>query len=316
LDEFWNNLVNAKESVSFFTDEELKASGFDDQLLQHPGYVKAKGIIEDSDMFDADFFQYSSREAELMDPQFRLLHECAWEALEDAGCDPERTTGKIGVYAGTSPNLEWITRFAGKLDGAEQFSSMLLNDREFFSTQLAYKLNLHGPSITMQTACSTSLVNIGAACQALQSGACDAALAGGVTVSTPLRSGYVYQDGMIQSPDGHCRPFDHDAGGTVFGDGAGIIVLKRYEDAVKEGHTIHAVIKGVGMNNDGSRKVGFTAPSVEGQAEVLKNAYENAGVDPETVGYIEAHGTGTKMGDPIEIEALSQVFKSDSNRVS
>lgn len=311
LDEFWNNLVNAKESVSFFTDEELKASGIDDQLLQHPGYVKAKGIIEDSDMFDADFFQYSSREAELMDPQFRLLHECAWEALEDAGCDPERTTGKIGVYAGTSPNLEWITRFAGKLDGAEQFSSMLLNDREFFSTQLAYKLNLHGPSITMQTACSTSLVNIGAACQALQSGACDAALAGGVTVSTPLRSGYVYQDGMIQSSDGHCRPFDHDAGGTVFGDGAGIIVLKRYKDAVKEGHTIHAVIKGVGINNDGSRKVGFTAPSVEGQAEVLKNAYENAGVDPETVGYIEAHGTGTKMGDPIEIEALSQVFKSD-----
>ncbi|MFB0637652.1 beta-ketoacyl synthase N-terminal-like domain-containing protein [Bacillus rugosus] len=311
LDEFWNNLVNGKESISFFTDEELKASGIDDQLLQHPDYVKAKGIIKDSDMFDADFFQYSSREAELMDPQFRLLHECAWEALEDAGCNPERTTGKIGVYTGTSPNLEWITRFAGKLDGTEQFSSMLLNDREFFSTQLAYKLNLHGPSITMQTACSTSLVNIGAACQALQNGACDAALAGGVTVSTPLRSGYVYQDGMIQSPDGHCRPFDEDAGGTVFGDGAGIVVLKRYEDAVKEGHTIYAVIKGVGMNNDGSRKVGFTAPSVEGQAEVLKNAYENAGIDPNTVGYIEAHGTGTKMGDPIEMEALSQVFKSD-----
>lgn len=311
LDEFWNNLVNGKESISFFTDEELKASGIDDQLLQHPDYVKAKGIIEDSDMFDADFFQYSSREAELMDPQFRLLHECAWEALEDAGCNPERTTGKIGVYTGTSPNLEWITRFAGKLDGTEQFSSMLLNDREFFSTQLAYKLNLHGPSITMQTACSTSLVNIGAACQALQNGACDAALAGGVTVSTPLRSGYVYQDGMIQSPDGHCRPFDEDAGGTVFGDGAGIVVLKRYEDAVKEGHTIYAVIKGVGMNNDGSRKVGFTAPSVEGQAEVLKNAYENAEIDPNTVGYIEAHGTGTKMGDPIEMEALSQVFKSD-----
>ncbi|MBL3648685.1 type I polyketide synthase [Bacillus sp. RHFS10] len=311
LDEFWKNLVNGKESISFFTDEELKASGMDDQLLKHPNYVKAKGILEDPDRFDADFFQYSSREAELMDPQFRLLHECAWEALEDAGCDPERTTGKIGVYTGTSPNLEWITRFAGKLDGTEQFSSMLLNDREFFSTQLAYKLNLHGPSITMQTACSTSLVNIGAACQALQNGACDAALAGGVTVSTPLRSGYVYQDGMIQSPDGHCRPFDEEAGGTVFGDGAGIVVLKRYEDAVKEGHTIYTVIKGVGMNNDGSRKVGFTAPSVEGQTEVLKNAYENAGIDPNTVGYIEAHGTGTKMGDPIEIEALSQVFKSD-----
>ncbi|MGN9863925.1 beta-ketoacyl synthase N-terminal-like domain-containing protein [Bacillus swezeyi] len=311
LDEFWDNLVSGKESISFFTDEELKSSGVDEQLLKHPGFVKAKGIIEDSDMFDADFFQYSSREAELMDPQFRLLHECAWEALEDGGCDPERFKGKIGVYTGTSPNLEWITRFAGHLDETEQFSSMLLNDREFFSTQLAYKLNLHGPSITMQTACSTSLVNIGAACQALQNGACDTALAGGVTVSTPQRSGYVYQDGMIQSPDGHCRPFDAEAGGTVFGDGAGIVLLKRYEDAVKEGCTIHAVIKGIGINNDGNRKVGFTAPSVEGQADVVKEAYKNAEIDPATVGYIEAHGTGTKMGDPIEIEALSQVFRSE-----
>lgn len=308
LDEFWNILINGEETIRHFTDEELKKAGTDERLLKHPDFVKAKGIIDECDKFDADFFQYSAREAELMDPQLRLLLECAWEALEDAGCDPERTEGSIGVYTGTSPNLDWISRFAGKLGGAEQFSVMLLNDREFFSTQLAYKLNLHGPSITMQTACSTSLVNIGAACQALQNGACGTAIAGGVTVSTPLKTGYVHQDGMIQSKDGHCRPFDCDAGGTVFGDGAGIVVLKRYEDAVKEGHTIHAVIKGIGINNDGGRKAGFTAPSVEGQAEVLKQAYRAAGIQPASVGYIEAHGTGTKMGDPIEIEALSQVF--------
>ncbi|MBY8914126.1 acyltransferase domain-containing protein [Bacillus sp. YC2] len=314
LDEFWNMLINGEETIRHFTDDELKKAGTDEQLLKHPDFVKAKGIIDNCDKFDADFFQYSAREAELMDPQLRLLHECAWEALEDAGCDPDRTEGSIGVYTGTSPNLDWISRFAGKLGGAEQFSAMLLNDREFFSTQLAYKLNLHGPSITMQTACSTSLVNIGAACQALQNGACSTAIAGGVTVSTPLKTGYVHQDGMIQSRDGHCRPFDRDAGGTVFGDGAGIVVLKRYEDAVKEGHTIHAVIKGIGINNDGGRKAGFTAPSVEGQAEVLKQAYQAAGIQPASVGYIEAHGTGTKMGDPIEVEALSQVFQHAAPR--
>ncbi|SFI32157.1 MULTISPECIES: type I polyketide synthase [unclassified Bacillus (in: firmicutes)] len=308
LEEFWNNLVQGKESISFFNDEELKASGVDENLMKHPNFVNAKGIVENIDMFDADFFQYSSREAELMDPQFRLLHECAWEALEDGGCDPERVNGKIGVFTGTSPNFEWINRSAANLKGTEQFSSMLLNDREFFSTQLAYKLNLHGPSITMQTACSTSLVNIGMACQALLNGSCDAALAGGITVGIPHKSGYIYQDGMIQSPDGHCRPFDGDAKGTVFGDGAGIVLLKRYEDAVKEGHTIHAVIKGIGINNDGSRKVGFTAPSVEGQADAIREAYKSANIDPQTIGYIETHGTGTQMGDPIEIEALGHVF--------
>lgn len=196
-----------------------------------------------------------------MDPQFRLLHECAWEALEDAGCDPDRMAGKIGVYTGTSPNHEWLTRFAHQMEATEQFSAMLLNDREFFSTQLSYKLNLHGPSVTMQTACSTSLVNIGMACQALLNQECDAALAGGVTVSSPENIGYIYQDGMIQSKDGHCRPFDQEASGTIFGDGAGIVLLKRYEDAMRDGNPIHAVIKGVGVNNDGSRKAGFTAPS-------------------------------------------------------
>ncbi|PCK22815.1 polyketide synthase [Bacillus pumilus] len=309
LEDFWQRLVNGDEMIHFFTEEELKKAGLDAAVYQHPNFIGAKGRLQDIEGFDADFFNYSAREAELMDPQFRLLHECAWEALEDAGCDPDRMAGKIGVYTGTSPNHEWLTRFAHQMDATEQFSAMLLNDREFFSTQLSYKLNLHGPSVTMQTACSTSLVNIGVACQALLNQECDAALAGGVTVSSPENIGYIYQDGMIQSKDGHCRPFDQGASGTIFGDGAGIVLLKRYEDAVRDGSPIHAVIKGVGMNNDGNRKAGFTAPSVEGQAEVLKETYEKSGIDPASIGYLEAHGTGTKMGDPIEVSALSQVFK-------
>ncbi len=309
LEDFWQRLVNGEEMIHFFTEEELKKAGLDASVYQHPNFIGAKGRLQEIEGFDADFFNYSAREAELMDPQFRLLHECAWEALEDAGCDPDRMAGKIGVYTGTSPNLEWLTRFAHQMEATEQFSAMLLNDREFFSTQLSYKLNLHGPSVTMQTACSTSLVNIGMACQALLNQECDAALAGGVTVSSPENIGYIYQDGMIQSKDGHCRPFDQEASGTIFGDGAGIVLLKRYEDARRDGNPIHAVIKGVGVNNDGSRKAGFTAPSVEGQAEVLKETYEKSGIDPASIGYVEAHGTGTKMGDPIEVSALSQVFK-------
>lgn len=309
LEDFWQRLVNGEEMIHFFTEEELKKAGLDASVYQHPNFIGAKGRLQEIEGFDADFFNYSAREAELMDPQFRLLHECAWEALEDAGCDPDRMAGKIGVYTGTSPNHDWLTRFAHQMEATEQFSAMLLNDREFFSTQLSYKLNLHGPSVTMQTACSTSLVNIGMACQALLNEECDAALAGGVTVSSPENIGYIYQDGMIQSKDGHCRPFDQEASGTIFGDGAGIVLLKRYEDAVRDGNPIHAVIKGVGVNNDGSRKAGFTAPSVEGQAEVLKETYEKSGIDPASIGYVEAHGTGTKMGDPIEVSALSQVFK-------
>ncbi|WP_236832220.1 type I polyketide synthase [Bacillus pumilus] len=309
LEDFWQRLVDGEEMIHFFTEEELKKAGLDASVYEHPNFIGAKGRLQEIEGFDADFFNYSAREAELMDPQFRLLHECAWEALEDAGCDPDRMAGKIGVYTGTSPNHEWLTRFAHQMEATEQFSAMLLNDREFFSTQLSYKLNLHGPSVTMQTACSTSLVNIGMACQALLNEECDAALAGGVTVSSPENIGYIYQDGMIQSKDGHCRPFDQEASGTIFGDGAGIVLLKRYEDAVRDGNPIHAVIKGVGVNNDGSRKAGFTAPSVEGQAEVLKETYEKSGIDPASIGYVEAHGTGTKMGDPIEVSALSQVFK-------
>ncbi|MNJ26053.1 Phthiocerol synthesis polyketide synthase type I PpsE [compost metagenome] len=245
-----------------------------------------------------------------MDPQLRLFHESAWEALEAAGYNPDTYSGSIGVYAGATPNLEWVSRFAAGLGGAERFSAMLLNDREFFSTQLSYKLNLRGPSISMQTACSTSLVNIVMASQALLAGSCDIALAGGSTVTVPHKSGYMYEEGMIQSPDGHCRAFDEKAAGTVFGDGVGVVILKRLRNAIEDGDVIHAVIKGFGLNNDGTRKVGFTAPSTKGQTDVIRAAQHMAGVDLESITYVEAHGTGTPMGDPIEIEALKEAFQT------
>ncbi|WP_098748977.1 type I polyketide synthase [Paenibacillus sp. EZ-K15] len=311
IDQFWNNLRDGVESITFFTDEELVQAGVDPQLVSHPSYVKAKGALNGIDQFDAAFFGYSPREAQLMDPQLRLFHECAWEAIEAAAYNPDTYPGLIGVYAGATPNLEWVSRFAAALGGTERFSAMLLNDREFFSTQLSYKLNLRGPSISMQTACSTSLVNIVLASQGLLAGACDIALAGGSTVSVPNKSGYLYEDGMIQSPDGHCRAFDEQAAGTVFGDGVGVVVLKRLSDAIADGDVIHAVIKGFGLNNDGTRKVGFTAPSTKGQAEVIRAAHRMSGVDPESISYVEAHGTGTSMGDPIEIEALKEAFGTD-----
>lgn len=310
LDQYWRNLRDGVESIAFFTDEELLQEGLDPALVSNPSYVKAKGILNGIDQFDAAFFGYSPREAQLMDPQLRLFHECAWEALESAGYNPDAYPGLIGVYAGATPNLEWVSRFARGLGGTERFSAMLLNDREFFSTQLSYKLNLRGPSISMQTACSTSLVNIALAAQGLLAGACDIALAGGATVSVPHKQGYLYEDGMILSPDGHCRAFDEQAAGTVFGDGVGVVILKRLRDAIADGDIIHAVIKGFGLNNDGMRKVGFTAPSTKGQAEVIRAAHLMAGVEPESITYVEAHGTGTNMGDPIEIEALKEAFRT------
>ncbi|WP_068774981.1 SDR family NAD(P)-dependent oxidoreductase [Paenibacillus sp. FJAT-26967] len=311
IGQFWRNLRDGVESITFYTDEELVQAGVDPQLVSHPSYVKAKGALNGIDQFDAAFFGYSPREAQLMDPQLRLFHECAWEAIESAAYNPDTYPGLIGVYAGATPNLEWVSRFAAALGGTERFSAMLLNDREFFSTQLSYKLNLRGPSISMQTACSTSLVNIVLASQGLLAGACDIALAGGSTVSVPDKSGYLYEDGMIQSPDGHCRAFDEQAAGTVFGDGVGVVILKRLSDAIADGDVIHAVIKGFGLNNDGTRKVGFTAPSTKGQAEVIRAAHRMSGVEPESITYVEAHGTGTSMGDPIEIEALKEAFGTD-----
>ena len=310
VDQFWQNLYNKRESISCFTDSELAASGIDLGLLRDPNYVKAGAVLPDIEMFDAPFFDISPREAEVMDPQHRLFLECAWEALEAAGYDPETYKGWIGVYAGG--NLS--TYFQSNLSSNYEFVKMLDmqafigNDKDYVPTRVSYKLNLNGPSININTACSTSLVAVHLACRGLLNYECDVALAGGVSVFVPQKAGYLYQEEGITSPDGHCRAFDAKAQGTIMGNGVGIVVLKRLEDALAEGDCIHAVIKGSAINNDGSGKVGFTAPSVGGQAKVIAEAQAIAGVETETITYIETHGTGTTLGDPIEVAALSQAF--------
>jgi acyl transferase domain-containing protein/acyl carrier protein len=308
--EFWENLENGKNSVTFFTDQELKEKGIDHEILQNQYYVKAKGVCEGRECFDSDFFDYLPKEAALMDPQVRIFHEVTWEALEHAGYDPFEYEGYIGLYAGLTPNLEFMASImSGNTSSSSLFEIRYLNSN-FFCTLISYKLNLSGPSVAVQTACSTSLVAIHQASRGLLTGECRMALAGGVTIDFTEKSGYIYEPGMILSPDGVCRPFDHKAQGTINGEGAGIVVLKRLDNAIGDGDTIHAVIKGTAINNDGHRKVGYTAPSVEGQKEVIQAALEMAEVEPGTISYVEAHGTGTTLGDPIEIEALKMVFNN------
>jgi amino acid adenylation domain-containing protein len=315
IHEFWENLENGKESISFFSDKELAEFGGAPGLQESPNYVKAKGIFEGVDCFDASFFNYTLPEAEMMDPQFRILHEFSWKALEDAGYDPEAYEGYIGFYAGATTNLYWIARMLNRIkDPADKIGMASLNDNYSLSTQVAYRLNLKGPVVTVQTACSTSLVAIHHACQALLSGECDMALAGGVSVQLPVKSGYLFQEGMVFSSDGHCRVFDANADGTVGGDGLGIVVLKPLENALEERDHIYAVIKGSAINNDGNRKVGYTAPSINGQAEVIRRAYQAADVEPTSITYVETHGTGTSLGDPVEIQALIQAFNGEKRK--
>jgi len=311
IHEFWDTLKNGIESIPFYSDEELESQGVSSNLTGDPFFVNTNGgILENKEYFDTAFFGYTPLEAEIMDPQVRLVHECAWTSLENAGYNPESFGGLIGLYAGASPNFNWEV-FSYMSDNSETLGKFLasqLIDKEFISAQVSYKLNLKGPSLSLYTACSTSLVAIHLACQGLLSGECDMALAGGAAIFTSPRRGYVYNEGMILSPDGHCRAFDAGAGGTVSGEGAAMVVLKSLEDAVRDGDHIYAVIKGSAVNNDGGRKVGFSAPSPEGQAEVIRAALHIAEVGPESVGYIEAHGTGTRLGDPIEINALKLAF--------
>jgi len=316
VEAFWQNLRNGVESISRFSDEELQAAGVDAALLRHPSYVKAGVVLDDVEMFDAAFFGYTPREAELMDPQHRLFLECAWEALEKSGYDAERCRGPIGVFAGASMNSYLLFNLipSGVIESARSLQAVLGNNADFLTTRVSYKLNLKGPSFDVQTSCSTSLVAAHLACQSLLNGECDLALAGGVSISVPQRTGYLYQEQGIYSPDGHCRAFDAQAQGTAGGRGAGVVVLKRLADAVADGDFIFAVIKGSAINNDGADKIGFTAPSVAGQTQVIAEALAVAGVDPETVGYIETHGTGTPLGDPIEIEALTQAFRAATNK--
>ncbi|MEG5035146.1 SDR family oxidoreductase [Microcoleus sp. AT3-D2] len=315
LDEYWQNLQNGVESISFFSDAELQ--NIDKNLLNNPNYVKATAVLEDIESFDASFFGYSPREAEIMEPQSRIFLESAWEALENAGYNSDTYQGRIGIYAGASINTYLLFNLLANPDllatvGLEQIK--FGNHQDLLTTRAAYKLNLQGSGITIQTACSTSLVAVHLACQSLLFGECDMVLAGGVSVSVPHKAGYLYQEGGILSPDGHCRAFDDRARGTVGGSGVGIVVLKRLKDALEDGDRIHATILGSAINNDGSLKIGYTAPSVEGQAKAIAEAQAIAGIDPETISYIEAHGTGTALGDPVEIAALTQAFSLRTNK--
>ncbi len=311
-DELWQNLCNGVESTTFFTDEELD-SGIDNILRKNPNYVKARGIVQDADCFDAAFFGVNPREAEIMDPQQRIFLEMAWAALENAGYNPESFGGLIGVYAGMGNNTYFANNVSTRPDlisRVGEFQVMVANEKDYLATRVSYKLNLTGPSVSVHTACSTSLVAICQAFQSLMSYQCDMALAGGISITVPQNSGYLYQEGAMLSGDGHCRPFDAQAQGTVFGNGVGVVVIKRLEDALEDKDQIYAVIRGVAINNDGSGKVSFAAPSVNGQAEAIAMAQTYANVHPETISYIEAHGTATPLGDPIEIEALTQAFRT------
>ena len=317
VDKFWDNLQNGVESISFFSEQELENSGIDPTRTRQPHYVKASAIIEDIEFFDASFFGFNPREAEITDPQQRLFLECAWEALESAGYTSEYK-GMIGVYGGAGGLNDYLLNNLypnrHQIKSVDDYQILLANNKDFLTTRVSYKLNLNGPSVTVQTACSTSLVAICMACQSLLDYQCDMALAGGVSISVPQKTGYFFQEGMILSPDGHCRAFDAKAQGTVDGSGVGIVVLKRLEDAIADRDYIHAVIKGSAINNDGSLKIGFTAPSLDGQAAVIMQALASAEVEIETVTYVEAHGTGTPLGDPIEIAALTEAFGANTQK--
>lgn len=316
IDRFWENLENGTSSITFFTDDELESLGITPGQYTNPKYVRAFAMLEDIEYFDSDFFDYTPREADIMDPQVRLFHEYSWKALEDAACVSRSYNGLIGLYAGSSNNFGWeaAMHLSGKFKGVGAFAAQQLMNRDFLCTRVAYKLDLKGPASFQQTACSTSLVAIHAACQGILNGECDIALAGGVTVSVPKQAGYLHQEGMIFSPDGHCRAFDERAQGVFGGNGVGVVVLKRLEDAKKDRDFIYAVIKGSAINNDGFRKIGFTAPSIEGQADVIITALEMAEVEPESIGFIECHGTGTALGDPVELKALEMAFDSEDKQ--
>lgn len=320
IDQFWQNLRDGVESLSFFSDEELIASGIDPALLQSSSYVKAGMVLEDIELFDAAFFGFNPREVELLDPQHRLFMEAAWQALENAGYDSERYKGAIGLFGGVSLDSYLLSNLVSNQEmiatGVGVMQAMVGNGKDFLPTRVSYKLNLTGPSINVQTACSTSLVATYLASQSLLNYESDMALAGGVTIRVPQKAGYLYQTNGIVSPDGHCRAFDAKAQGTIIGNGVGIVVLKRLSEALEDGDTIYAVIKGGAVNNDGAAKAGFSAPSVTGQAKVITTAQAVAGVDPDDISYIECHGTATPLGDTIELAALKEAFQSGTKQRS
>lgn len=313
LEEFWQLMETGGSGITRFSRDELLAQGVLPSVLADPAYVPANGALDGIDMFDARFFGYSPREAETLDPQQRLFLETAWHAMEHGGYGRRGLPQRVGVYAGSEISNYLMFNLASRIDPSEingGYALALANDKDFLATRASYTMNLRGPAMTVQTACSTSLTAVVQACEALMSGHCDMALAGGVSLQLPQRQGYLYREGMVASPDGMCRPFDAAAAGTVNGNGVGVVLLKPLERALADGDTIHAVVKGWGINNDGANKLGFTAPSEDAQAAAVAQAWSHAGIEPARLGYIEAHGTGTPLGDPIEVAALNRAWGS------
>ena len=313
----WRNLMAGVESITRLTEADLRAAGVGQAALADPRYVRAGALLEGIERFDAGFFGLTPREAEVLDPAARLFLEVAWEALERAGHDPRAVPGRVAVYAGAGQSTYLIHHLLPRRDlirALGGFEVSMGTDKDFVPTRVSYKLGLTGPSVGVNTACSTSLVAVQLGCQGLWTYQADVALAGGATVRVPQGTGYLYQEGGIASPDGHCRAFDARAQGTVEASGAGVVALKRLADALRDGNPVHAVIRGAAVNNDGEAKVGFTAPGVDGQATVVAEALALAGVPADTVGYVEAHGTGTPLGDPVEVEALTRAFRATTTR--
>ncbi len=310
---FWNNICHGKESITSFTNEDLLNANSPKSQIQSPHYVNARGVLDGIEFFDNDFFEISPLEAQLTDPQQRLFLECAFEALENAGYCTDLYSGSIGVFGGAGRSTYFLHHLLPDRHLMETMGNYLIrigNEPDFLTTRVSYKLNLTGPSLSIQTACSTSLSAICVACNHLLTYQCNMALAGGASISLPQKTGYLHQEGMIFSPDGHCRPFDAAAQGTVPSNGVGIVLLKRLEDALADRDHIYAIIRGYGMSNDGAEKISYSAPSVKGQVSAIESAIAMSEIDPATIRYAETHGTGTSLGDPIEIEALSRAFRN------
>lgn len=314
--EFWQNLSQGIEMIETFTDEELRSSGVSEMELQDSLYVRSTGVLKNKDSFDSSFFGYTPEEAALMDPQLRLFHEHCWMALEDAGCSAIIDEKKIGLFAGASINDNWKVHVYDRINNTslDPFYVNFISNQTFISTLVSYKLNLRGPSVYVDTACSTSLTAVHMACRSLLMKECNVALAGGIHINTIKRKGYFYRENMILSRDGHCRAFDSEASGIASGEGVGVVALKCLQDAINDRDNIYAIIRSTAVNNDGNGKVGFTAPSVKGQSDCITRAHKLAGVDPRSITYIETHGTGTKLGDPIEIMALNNAFGVGGSR--
>ena len=316
--EYWENLQNGVESVHFYTDEELLEAGESAVNLAHPNYVRAQPYLKNYNRFDAGFWGFNPQDAAVTDPAHRLFLEVAYQALEHAGHTGYDNEGRVGVFASSGENLYRLKNLQSNPQLIDDMGEFLVrhtgNCMNFLATRLSYELDLRGPSINVQTACSSTLVGVHMAVQSLLGGECDTAIVGGSTVVVPQKRGYIYREGEILSPDGHCRPFDAHSQGTVFGSGAGAIIVKRYADAMADGDTVYGVIRGTAINNDGAQKIGYLAPGVDGQATAVAEALSISGVDAADVSYIEAHGTGTPVGDPIEFEALNQVYREATEK--